>query len=363
MAANGLKVIVVGAGVVGRAVAYHLTLRGVDVEIIDAGHGLSVTTRASLGVLTHFNGGDSPYSLLYRDGHGSFEQLAARLLEEVGVDIGWRPLGGIDLVFTDADEAGAQEILRFNRRRGCRAEWIDGAALHRVEEHISGKVRGGVYFADDHRVDPEMLGQGLLQAVLQRGGRIAFGERVLRFEEVGEDCVALCTCAGVRAADFVVLAAGSWTGALGGLLDAEIALRPVRGQHGRFRGGERLGHILRCDGYHLLPAGEEIVVGATVEEAGFAAESTSEATRVFEDLFRRTLAWRPELLEQRAGLRPKPRGGRPLIGPLAACPRIFVAAGHYKNGILLGPVTGQVIAEWIATGDPGRDMSYFAVER
>lgn len=363
MAASGLKVVVVGAGVVGRSIAYHLTLRGIDVEVVDAGCGTSDTTRASLGVLTHFNGGDSPYSMLYRDGHGSFEQLASRLLEEVGVDIGWRPLGGIDLIFSDADEHRALEILRFNRQRGCRAEWVDAGALHRLEGHISGKVRGGIYFADDHRVDPEMLAQGLLRAVLVRGGKVACGERVLRFEEVAEDHVALRTCSGVRVADFVVLAAGSWTGELARLLDVEISLRPVLGQHGRFRGGDRLSHILRRGRFHLLPAGEQIVVGSTVEEAGFAAQSTREAAEMFEDIFRRTMAWRPELQEQRAGLRSKPRGGRPIIGPLAGRPRIFLAAGHYKNGILLGPVTGQVIGRWIATGEPGRDMSHFAVER
>ena len=363
MAASGLKVVVVGAGVVGRSIAYHLTLRGIDVEVVDAGCGASDTTRASLGVLTHFNGGDSPYSMLYRDGHGSFQQLASRILEEVGVDIGWRPLGGIDLIFSDADEHRALEILRFNRQRGCRAEWVDAGALHRLEGHISGNPRGGIYFADDHRVDPEMLAQGLLRAVLARGGKVAYGERVQGFEEVAGDRVALRTCSGVRVADFVVLAAGSWTGELGRLLDVEISLRPVPGQHCRFRGGDRLSHILRRGRFHLLPAGQQIVVGATVEEAGFAAQTTGEAAGIFADLLGRTLKLRPELLEQRAGLRSKPRGGRPLIGPLDSFPRIFVAAGHYKNGILLGPVTGQVIGEWIATGDPGRDMSCFSVER
>ena len=363
MAASALKVVVVGAGVIGRAIAYYLALRRIEVEIIDAGNGPSATTRASLGVLTHFNGGGSPYSLLYRDGHDSFERLAARLLKEDGVDIGWRPLGGIDLIFTDADEARAKEVLHFNRQRGCRVEWVDAAALHHLERHISKKARGGIYFADDHRVDPEMLGHGLLRAVLRRGGRIARGETVKGIQEVAEDHVELRTRTGVRAADFAVLAAGSWTGALGVPPDVEISLRPIRGQHGRFRGGERLGHILRRDGFHLLPAGEHIVVGSTVEEAGFAAQSTMAAGVMFEDVFRRTMAWRPELQEQRAGLRPKPRGGRPIIGPLTGCPRIFVAAGHYKNGILLGPITGQVVGRWIATGDPGRDMTHFAVER
>ena len=69
------------------------------------------------------------------------------------------------------------------------------------------------------------------------------------------------------------------------------------------------------------------------------------------------------LVRQQAGLRPKPRGGRPLIGPLTDAPHVFVASGHYKNGVLLGPITGQIVARWIAEGTPGRDMSRFVPER
>ena len=120
---------------------------------------------------------------------------------------------------------------------------------------------------------------------------------------------------------------------------------------------------LRHRGHHLVPAAAQIIVGATAEEVGFEAETTPAAARCFERIFRHTLAMEPKPVEQRAGLRPKPRGGRPLIGPLSAHPRIFAATGHYKNGILLGPITGQLISEWIVEGRPSRDMSYFSVSR
>jgi glycine oxidase len=120
---------------------------------------------------------------------------------------------------------------------------------------------------------------------------------------------------------------------------------------------------LRHGGYHLLPVEETVVVGATVEEVGFDLSTTAEAGERFSEVFAHALAFPCRPGEQRAGLRPKPKGGRPLIGPLQGWPQIFAATGHYKNGILMGPLTGQVVAEWMSTGKAPRDMSYFAPER
>ena len=357
------SVLVVGAGVIGRCIAYYLARRGFQVHLLEAGTGPSCTSRASLGILTHCNGGDSPYSRLYRDGHACFEDLAAQLGAETGVDIGWRPLGGLDLVCTDEDEERTGELMCFNQERGCAAEWLEGDALHRLVPALSGQVRAGLYFAGDHRVDPERLGEGLLRGLQQCGGRLTYGESLLGWEEAGASHVAVRTSAGVRRADYAVLAAGAWSGALADLCGAEVSVRPVRGQHGRFAGGDKLSHILRYDGHYLMPADGHIVVGATVEDADFEVATTDRAARRFTDLFRALLRMRPQLLEQRVGLRPKPKGGRPLIGPLRDNPRLFVASGHYKNGVLLGPITGRLVSRWIAIGDPGRDMSYFAAER
>jgi glycine oxidase len=363
MAADRSAVLVVGGGVVGRSVAYYLALRDIEVHIIDAGPDVSSTTRASLGVLTHFNGGDNPYSALYRDGHASYEELAVQLQAETGVDIGWRPLGGIDLILSDEDEAAARELLRFNRERGCVAEQVDAAELRRLEPLISTEVRGGVYFPGDHRVDPEKLAQGLLRAVEQRRGRLFSGESLEGFEESSARGVVVRTNRGTRAAEFLVLAAGSWSGLLGERLGVSIPVRPVRGQHSRFGPGAAVRHVLRHGGHQLVAAAGQVIVGATTEDVGFDTETTATAARLFEGAWRQLLEVQPEPVEQRAGLRPKPRGGRPLIGPLSAHPRILVATGHYKNGILLGPITGQVISEWIVEGRPSRDMAYFAAER
>ncbi|MEW6756218.1 MAG: FAD-dependent oxidoreductase, partial [Candidatus Latescibacterota bacterium] len=369
LASSRPRVLVAGAGVAGRSVAYHLCRLAFDVTLIDPGPDPSATTRASLGVLTHCNGLDSPLSRLYRDGHQGYASLAADLAAETGIDIGWRALGGIDLVLTEADEAEAEEELRFNQERGCPVERLDAAAVRSLEPRVCPACRGGLYFPGDHRVDPERLSAALLQSVVLQGGKVCFGEALQGFAEAGPSGLVARTSAGTIPADFAVLAAGSWTGELAQTLGARVPVRPVRGQHLRFP-GESVAHVVRHGGHHLLPASGQTVVGATVEEVGFELSTTPEAARVLGEALARVqgTAAPPDTppaapRSQRAGLRPKPKGGRPLIGPLQDFPRVFVATGHYKSGILMGPVTGQIVAEWMARGEAPRDMGHFEPER
>ena len=364
MIPSGARILVIGAGIIGRSTAYFLSRRGVEVVLLDANEGPvltgtcgSPTSLASLGVLSHPNGGDSPYAQLYRDGHALHAQLADDLTAETGLDVGWRPLGGIELF---ADEGQLEEVWRFNRERGCPVERLDERELREREPALVVGA-GGLYFPGDHRVDPLKLDEALLVAAQQRGASSHWGERVVRLA-LRDGSVEAETSRGIHRGDFVVLAAGAWTGALAGLLGAEVRVRPVRGQQARFAGSP-LGHLVRGDGRYMIPDGDETVVGSTVEEVGFAIETTDEAAADFSAWVGEMLGRRLSLISQRAGLRPKPRGGRPLIGPLRDAPQVFVASGHYKNGILLGPITGQIIARWIAEGTPERDMSRLAPER
>ncbi len=362
MLRSGPKVAVVGAGVIGRFIAYELTARGIPVDLLDPGPDPSSTTAASLGVLTHFNGGDDPYSLLYRDSYHSYRELAGQLEQQTGIDIGWRPLGGIDLILDEDDEAAAVETAAFNRSRNCIVEQLDRNRVRELEPAISAKVRGGLYFPDDQRVDPAKLAAALIRAIEQQGGVAHFGLRVLDFGEVTRHGVSLRTTLGTFQADVVVLAAGCWTGELGRMLGAQIPVRPIRGQHCRFSGGA-VEHVVRHDGRHLLPSDGFMVVGATVEDIGFDLEVTAAARRELTTFLGATVRPHMSFHQQLAGLRPKPKGGRPLIGPLEEYPQVFVATGHYKNGIQLGPGTGEAVARWIVDGDPGREMGRFKPER
>ena len=176
-------------------------------------------------------------------------RLARDLAEDLGADVGWRPLGGIELF---ADPAQLEEVWRFNRARGCQVERLDEQALRDAEPGLDGGGEG-LYFADDHRVDPLKLGAALWAAAVQQGASAAWGERVWRIAQEGE-AVEVATTRRTHRADFAVLAAGAWTGDLAAQLGARIALRPVRGQQARFAGAP-LRHLVRINGRHFIPDG------------------------------------------------------------------------------------------------------------
>ena len=269
---------------------------------------------------------------------------------------------------TEEEEAEARQALDFNLGRGCPAEWLERNQVRELEPGVADQVAAGLHFPGDHRVDPEALAAALLVAAERSGVRVETGAEVLSLEAVAGGGVA----AEVRrsdgsverlGADAAVLAAGAWSGRPSTTGKTEVAVRPIRGQQARFRCGSPPRHILRHGGYHALPAGDQVVVGATVEEVGFDATVTAAAAEAFTGALAGMLASGCELVEQRAGLRPKPRKGRPVIGPLPGSEQILVATGHYKSGVLMGPLTGQVVARWVLTGTPGREMDYFAVKR
>ncbi len=362
MAFSGAQVLVVGAGIVGRSIAYYLSRSGARPLLIDAGGGPSDASRASLGVITHFSGGASTYALFIRDSHAAHRPLAAELCDETGIDVGWRPLGGIDLILNDEDEVEAEAIWRDQSQRGVKVERLSAAQVRALEPNISTSVRWGLYYAEDERVAPVPLGDALLQAALARGAQVRYGERLEQIELSHAGGVEVQTSHRRRHADFLVLASGAWTTSLVEQLGAKIVLRPVRGQRGRFAGAAPR-HVLRHGGHMVIPESDSILVGATAEEVGFTNETTLAAARYLSAVRARVLAGAAKLVGQDAGLRAKPRAGRPMIGPLVGHPRVFIATGHYKNGVLMGPLTGQIATRWMLEGDPARDMQPFFPER
>ena len=364
-AGDRARVLVVGAGIVGRSVAYYLARAGVSVVVADRDRSPSATTRASLGVLSRPTGGDDPFSSFYRDSHTLHQGLSEQLREETGRDAGWRPLGGLDLAF-GADEAEALRILvEESRSRGIRAEWLDQGQVREAEPALSESVSGGALYPEDHRVDPPTLASVLQQAAENRGAGFRFGVTVgaLRPAAAGVECDLHDGDGSRRAAfDAAVVAAGSWSGGLGLPPPARLHVRPVRGQSCLFS-GDAVRRVVRWSGTHVIPAPGGLLVGGTMEEVGFDTRTTPEAGRHLAARCERLLARTPVLRRQHAGLRPKPRQGRPIVGPLPGAESIWAATGHYRNGVLMGPLTGRVLARWITTGDPGREMSRFRVDR
>jgi glycine oxidase len=217
-------------------------------------------------------------------------------------------------------------------------------------------VRGGIYSPHDHQVDPRALSRALAAALQRAGGTLRTGTAVRGLVSGGVELAS-----GERiAAGQVVVAAGAWIPELDGLPDwLPGALRPVKGQILRLRGERLLSHIVRLPRAYLLPRDDgRMVIGASSEDQGFDQAVTAGAVL---DMLRYAYEGVPgitelELYETFASLRPGSRDNLPLIGP--AGDRLWVACGHYRNGILLAPATADLLSAAIC-GEPVPDLQPF----
>jgi glycine oxidase len=266
--------------------------------------------------------------------------------------------------------AALVDLHAFGRSVGAASRLLTARELRTFEPALAPGIPGGLLAVDDHQVDPRELHAALVVAAERAGARTVTG----RAEVLADDRVR-----GVRLADgrtvearTVVVAAGAWSGAVGGI-PAEVAapVRPVKGQTLRLRlpGAPALQHVLRASVHgnpvYVVPRADgRIVVGASSEETGF--ELTARAGAVYE-LLRDAQTVLPELGEAVfdevcTGLRPGSPDNAPIIGP-AELPGLVYATGHYRNGILLTPVTADAVAGLVAEGSLPDAVAPFAPSR
>jgi glycine oxidase len=264
--------------------------------------------------------------------------FAAELEDVTGLGVGYRACGTL-LIGRDRDEAEHVERERALRERlGLRVERLLGSEARRREPALIPSLRLAAALPDDHAVEPARVIAALVEACRRAGVQLRTGVEV-------DDVASLPY-------ERVVVAAGAWSGALGA-----VPVRPVKGQAMRLRdpsGPGLCSHVLRFEGGYLVPRGDgRYYLGATVEERGFDRSVT--ALGLYE-LLREAAEVLPGLLELEveetfAGLRPGTPDNAPIIGADPADERIVWATGHYRNGILLCPVTADLVASLLTGGD------------
>jgi glycine oxidase len=358
MPQRSADVVVVGGGVIGLGLAWRAAQAGMDVTVVDEspGRGASWAAAGMLAPVTEVHYGERPLLRLNLDAAGRWPGFAAELEEAAGRSVGYRP-GGTLAVARDADDnAALEDLYRFQLGCGLRVERLRSRECRRLEPGLAPTVRGGVLAAGDHQVDNRALVEALLVACERAGVELRAGRVAELAVEGGRVTGVLLAGGGTLAAGTVVLAAGCWSGGLGGLVaEALPPVRPVKGQLLYLRGpaAEPLcqRNVRGLEVYVVPRADGRVVVGATVEEQGFDTRVTAGAVH---DLLRAALELLPdvaelELVETVVGLRPGSPDNAPMLGP-AGPEGLLVATGHYRNGILLTPVTADAMAELLATG-------------
>ncbi|MFE0133407.1 glycine oxidase ThiO [Streptomyces sp. NPDC059037] len=369
-------VLVVGGGIIGLVTAWRAAQRGLSVAVVDPepGGGAAQVAAGMLAAVTELHYGEQTLLGLNLASAKRYPAFAQELTEASGRDLGYRACGTLAVALDSDDRAHLRELHALQRQSGLASEWLSGRECRRLEPMLAPGVRGGLRVDGDHQVDPRRLAAALLVAC-ERAGVVfhrAWAERltVVRDRATG---VVLADGAALEA-DRTVLAAGSLSGRLTGVPEGVLPpVRPVKGQVLRLTVPERhapflsrtVRAVVRGSQVYLVPRENgELVVGATSEELGW--DTTVTAGGVYE-LLRDAHELVPgitelPLTETRAGLRPGSPDNAPMLGP-TALPGLQLATGHYRNGVLLTPVTGDVMAHALVTGELPDDARAFTPRR
>jgi glycine oxidase len=347
-------VAVAGGGAIGLAVAWRAAQRGLRVSLIERdrpGAGASSVAAGMLAPITEASPIEQPLVGLGLASAAAYPEFVEELRDASGIDPGYLRCGSL-LVARDSDEAEALEReLEMRRSLGLRVERLRGSEARRRESALAPTVRLAIEIADDHAIDPRALAAALAEACRRAGVEVMTGAVVASLEvEQGRVIGVRLADRHVITAGQVVIAAGAWSGLIDGIPDeARVAIRPVKGQVLRLHdpsGPGLLSSVLRMAGGYIVPRGDgRYVLGATMEERGF--DTTVTAGAAFE-LLREAVELLPgagELVldELSAGLRPATVDNVPAVGP-GTLAGLQWATGHHRNGILLTPITAEIVA-------------------
>jgi glycine oxidase len=351
-------VIVVGGGVIGLSVAWRAQQADLSVVVIDPGEpdGASQVAAGMLAPVTEAHFGEETLLQLNLISSRRYAGFVAELEEATGMDCGYSQCGTLSVARDADDNAALDELFAFQQRLDLKVERLRGRECRELEPSLSPRIRGGILVEDDHQVDPRALTRALRRACEVTGVE-QVRDRVRSVDVSGGAArgVTLESGATIQSAA-VVVAAGCWSGSIDGLPPrATNAVRPVKGQllQLRAREGVPLAHrnVRGLDVYIVSRPDGRTVVGATVEEQGF--DTTTTAGASFE-LLRDAWELLPGIREmefvcQEAALRPGTPDNAPMIGATSV-DGLLMATGHFRNGILLAPITAEIVAGMLTGG-------------
>ncbi|MGA5204761.1 glycine oxidase ThiO [Streptomyces variegatus] len=369
-------VLVIGGGIIGLATAWRAAQRGFATAVVDPepGGGAAQVAAGMLAAVTELHYGEQTLLGLNLASARRYPDFAAELTELTGQDLGYRRCGTLAVALDADDRAHLRELHALQQQSGLESQWLSGRECRRLEPMLAPGVRGGLRVDGDHQIDPRRLA-GALVTACERVGVVFHRVWAERLTVVRDRVTGVVLADGTEsAAGQVVLAGGSLSGRLAGVPQEVLPpVRPVKGQVVRLTMPQRHGPFLsrtvravvRGSHVYLVPrASGELVVGATSEELGW--DTTVTAGGVYE-LLRDAHELVPgitelPLTETRAGLRPGSPDNAPLLGP-TGLEGLLLATGHYRNGVLLTPVTGDAMAHVLATGELPEEARPFSPKR
>ena len=348
-------VIVIGAGLIGCAVAHSLARDGASVVVLDASAPGSGASQASAGMLCpHIEGSnDSTLQQLGADSLGLYDAFIARVARDSDLQVPYVREGTLQVADTDAEAARLEAIAHNLHAQGVPCRFLDGPSQVLDVEPLATRHRAALLIEAHGAVRIRDLVEALRVGAQHHGARFLHSERV---EQVTPERGGLVVSTHVNTfhARHAVVTAGAWSMQLPVVDHPPIPTHPVRGQLLRLQvPAANIRRVLWCGHCYMVPWGDELLVGATMEEAGFDARATvagvtqlcMAAQSVLPELSQATFS------EVRVGLRPGSPDGLPIIGTSAHAPGLVYATGHFRHGALLAPLTAALVDGLVR--DPG----------
>ncbi|MGH9818844.1 MAG: glycine oxidase ThiO [Pyrinomonadaceae bacterium] len=361
-------ILIIGAGVIGLSIARELHKKAVGkIIVVDrgtAGHGASWAAAGMLAPQSECDRIDDFYRLC-TGSRDMYLDFANELVEETGVDIELDRGGTMYLAFTDHDVAGIRARCEWQRSAGLEIESLSAVECRTLEPAIAEDVREGLFLSNDWQVENRKLIAALIEFTRRNDIAIIENTRINSLLTNGD---ARSDDGGTFSAGQVIVATGAWTSLIKiGEAPLSVEVKPIRGQMICFKQSERQFKKVICSprGYIVPRADGRVLAGATVEDVGFESVNTDEGIRT---LRKHAAEISPILTKMRiadrwAGLRPYAADGSPVLGRLLHAQNLFVATAHYRNGILLAPVTAKIMADAIVDNRHSEFLQTFGPQR
>ncbi|MFB6226959.1 MAG: glycine oxidase ThiO [bacterium] len=366
-----MEILVVGGGCIGLGIAGELA-EDHSVTLLEEANCGQGATRAAAGMLApvmEAEYGETELLDLCLESHRRYPSFVESLEDDTGIDVGFRTEGTLGLAFDQPGVSDLERQVDYLNRMDLTVEELSPEACRELEPRISSYVSKAIRVSSEYQVDNRRLAEALKERAKLRN--VDLHERTpaetIRVENGSVQSVS--TPKGDFSADYYLLCAGAKTGKIDGLPESDrMPIRPVKGQalSVQLSDPPEVEHVLRSQDVYCVPKDDgRLVVGATMEEEGYDTTVTAGAVlNLLHDAYEMVpFIYENELLETWAGLRPASRDSRPIIGPSTSTDNLGFASGHYRNGILLTPVTVQSTKNWLENGDAPELLEPFLPSR
>jgi glycine oxidase len=352
-----VQIVVLGAGIIGAAIAESLASRGASVLVLDMRSPGRGASQASAGMLTPYieADGETPLLDLCVRSLKLYDAFVARLLEAGQHPIEYARTGTLEIALDDDDAARLLGTKVWLDTAGVDSEWLDGNSVRGFEPSVTPSALGGLFTPDHGLVGVDGLVAALVRQARLAGATFEFPVEITSVDQHGER-VNVHAAGRTYTADAVVVASGCWSRRIRVAGVAALPVRPVRGQllHLNWCEGDQPGRIVWGPNCYTVPWSDgSLLVGATVEDVGFDEGTTvlgvNALTSAVTELLPHASGARLEAI--RVGLRPSLPDGLPAVGPFSRAPRVVAATGHYRNGVLLAPLTADVVTRYLLDGN------------